>query len=487
MTDPTTLPPLALSPETMRALGYRVIDHLVDRLTGLDSRPATGTASRRAMEEKLREPIPEGGTAPDAVLDRVLRDVFPHVISVDHPRFFAFVPGPSNFVGLLADTLAAGHNVFAGHWLAGAGAAEIEIVTIDWLRTLCGFPPSTAGLFVSGGSVATLTALTAARHAILGRHQDDAIVYASDQTHNSLAKDLRVLGFAPGQLRTLPSDEGFRLSAAGLGQAIADDRAAGRRPFCVVANAGTTSTGAVDPLPELAAICRAEGLWLHVDGAYGAAAVLTESGRATLRGMELADSLTLDPHKWWFQPYEMGCVLVRDARVLRAAFATDAEAAYLADTRQADTTWTAGEVNFYEYGVQLTRAFRALKLWMSLQVFGLDAFRQAVAQGIALAEVAERRLRAAPHWEVVTPAQLGVVTFRYVPPGASAAEVDACNRAIVAPMLADGYAVVTSTALRGRPVLRLCPIHPAATEQEIVETIARLERFGRAAAEMSRK
>ncbi|MFL5576232.1 MAG: pyridoxal phosphate-dependent decarboxylase family protein [Gemmatimonadaceae bacterium] len=505
MTSHPAPSPLSLPAESMRALGYRVVDHLVDRLTHLESQPVPATGTRQALEDALREPVPEVGTAPDRVLDRVLRDVLPHVAATDHPRFFAFVPSPGNFISVLADALAAGHNVFAGHWLVGAGAAEVELVAIDWLRTLCGLPPSTAGLFVSGGSVATLTALAAARHAVLGRHRDDAVVYASDQTHASLAKDLRVLGFAPAQLRTLRSDDAFRLSVPALQAAVAEDRATGRRPFCVVANAGTTSTGAVDPLEAVAALCHAEGLWLHVDGAYGAAAVLTETGRAALRGLELADSLTLDPHKWWFQPYEIGCVLVRDGQHLRSAFSVhdaarpagpsdrrhgagapadaDAarEAAYLADTVRADATWEVGEVNFYDYGVQLTRSFRALKLWMSLQVFGLSAFRTAVARGIALAEHAERQLRAAPHWEVVTPAQLGVVTFRYGPPGASPAAIDACTRDVVAAMLADGYAMVTSTALRGRPVLRLCPIHPAASEADVDETLHRVAQFGRMA------
>jgi aromatic-L-amino-acid decarboxylase len=297
------------------------------------------------------------------------------------------------------------------------------------------------------------------------------VLYGSDQIHSSIERGCRVLGLEPAQIRKLPSDEQFRLPLTALRGAVADDRAAGRQPFCVIANAGSTNTGAVDPLPALAEYWRDEGLWLHADAAYGAAAILCERGRALLEGLDRVDSLSLDPHKWWFQPYEIGCVLVRNGHHLRETFRILPE--YLKDVDRA-----AEEVNFCEYGIQLTRSFRALKLWMSLQVFGLDAFRQAVARGVALAEQAEQILRQSASWEIVTPAQLGIVTFRPASAGRSAAQVDAQSRWLVDAVIADGFAMVSSTELRGRTVLRLCTINPRTTDEEIRETLRRLERFG---------
>jgi aromatic-L-amino-acid/L-tryptophan decarboxylase len=237
------------------------------------------------------------------------------------------------------------------------------------------------------------------------------------------------------------------------------DRAAGRTPFAVVANAGTTNTGAVDPLDELADLCTEEGLWFHVDGAYGASAALCPAGREALAGMGRADSLTIDPHKWLFQPYEAGAVLLREPGLLERTFSISGE--YLRDT-------FGGEVNFRDRGIQLTRGVRALKLWLSVEVFGLDAFRSAVAHGIALAEHAEAVLRARPGWEIVTPAQLGIVCF---------AHADGNESEISAATVRDGYAAPSTTVLRGRTVLRFCTINPRTTFEEIDATIERMERF----------
>ena len=463
---------LELTPEKMRALGYLVVDTIVEHFEKLREQPAGHRGSRQALEAALREPLPEQGTDPAGLVQFLRQQVFSNMLHVDHPRFFAFVPGPSNFVGVMADALASGFNGFVGTWFSGAGMAQVELVTIDWLRQLCGLPETAGGLFVSGGSMANLTALAAARHARLNDEFQDAMVYFSDQTHSSVERGLRVLGFQARQLRRLPCDDGFRLDLAALEEAVAADRAAGRTPFCVVANAGTTNTGAVDPLPELARFCREEGLWLHADGAYGAAAVLSEKGRALLGGLELVDSLSLDPHKWLFQPFEIGCVLLRDADLLKETFRILPE--YLRDVYRGEE-----EVNFCDRGVQLTRNFRALKLWMSLKTFGLAAFREAVEWGITLAELAERRLRQAGGFEIVTPAQLGVVSFRFVGSGGSAEELEEINQRLVGEMIADGYAVLTSTVLRGQTVLRLCTINPRTTEEEIDETIRRIERLGR--------
>jgi aromatic-L-amino-acid/L-tryptophan decarboxylase len=468
--------PLQLDAEAMRRFGHAVVDSIVDHLTTLRDKPAARIASRESLEATLKRPFSDEGEPADDVLQEVVRHVLPFTVRVDHPRFFAFVPGPNNFVSVMADTLAAGYNVFAGHWFAASGPAEVELETLDFLRTMCGLPDGAGGIFVSGGSMANLTAIAAARHARLQGPNERAITYCSDQTHHSLTKALRVLGFRNDQARVVPSDGDYRLPMDALEAAIQEDRAAGRIPFCVVANAGTTNTGSVDPLEAIADLCEREGLWFHVDGAYGAAAALCPEHRATLGGMARADSITLDPHKWLFQPYEIGCTLVRDSRHLSRAFALhDADhASYLDDVERQDER----EPSFYDRGVQLTRGFRALKLWMSLRVFGVAAFREAVRRGVALAEHAESRLASDPAWEVVSPANLGVVTFRFSAGGIEGEASDELQQRIVQAIVDDGFACVTSVTPRDRTLLRFCTIHPATTTDDIDETIRRLRAFG---------
>lgn len=466
-------PPLTLPPEEMRRLGYRVVDLLVDRTCGLPAAPVSQVLSRADADARLWEPLPEHGTDPDAVLDQLQHDVLPAVSSTDHPRFFAFIPSPSNFVGVLADALASGSNAFLGSWLTASGPTTVELLTVDWLRQICGFPEPAGGLFTSGGSASNLMALAVARHVRLGDRMEGAVVYTSDQTHSSVHRAMAVLGFRPEQLRVVPSDDATRLDLGRLRDAVAADRAAGRRPFCVVANAGTTNTGTVDPLDGVAAVCQREHLWMHVDGAYGAAAMLSARGRERLRGLSLADSVTLDPHKWFFQPYEAGVLLVRDRRWLRRTFQTGGE--YLADAHRLDE----GEVNLGGYGMQLSRNFRALKLWLSLKVFGVAAFREAVDHGLDLAETAERLVRAMPDWEVVLPARLGIATFRYAPPGLAAADLDALHRRVAVRLRESGYAMASTTEIGGRVVLRLCTINPRTTRADVRTTLDLLDAYAR--------
>jgi aromatic-L-amino-acid decarboxylase len=305
-----------------------------------------------------------------------------------------------------------------------------------------------------------------ARHVRLNQSPANATVYFSDQAHSSLEKALRVIGIATENVRKLPSDADYRLPVAELAQWIEKDRAAGKRPFCVIANAGSTNTGAIDPLPQLSQLCREQGLWLHVDGAYGAAAVASQRGRELLGGLGLADSLSLDPHKWLFQPFEIGCVLVRDGALLSRTFLILPE--YLKDTHQ-----YSAEFNFTDHGLQLTRGFRALKLWMSIKVFGMASFRAAIDRAFVLAEFTEACLRKMPGWEIVTPAQLGIVCFRYKPAN------DAAHLQLVQTLLQDGFSLITSTVLRHRTVLRTCTINPRTTETDIEQSLARLDAFAR--------
>jgi glutamate/tyrosine decarboxylase-like PLP-dependent enzyme len=444
-------------PDEFRSLGHQAIEAIAARMASLADGPVAAPASRAEMEARLREPVPEHGSDAMDVLDAALRDVLSPGLRVDHPRFFGYVPLPSDPVGVVADALATGFGTFAGTWLAAPGAATVELVVLDWLRELCGLPRSTEGLFVSGGSVANLTALAVALAERGPEDRGRAVVYLSDETHSSLRRACRVLGV---QVRVLPTDREQRLIPAAVAWAVAADRAHRLVPLAVAATAGTTGTGAVDPLPELRRLCDHEELWLHVDGAYGAAGVLCAAGRALLAGLDSADSLTMDPHKWLFQPLEAGCLLVRDGAALRRSFAVVAP--YLRDA-EAGTD----EVNFADRGLQLTRQFRALKLWMSLKTYGLNAFRDAVAHGVALAEHAERVLRADPTWEVVTPARLGIVTFRAVAEDADVA-------ALPAAALADGFAYASTTRVDSATVLRLCTINPRTTPDDVERTIRHL-------------
>jgi len=452
---------LELSPEEMRALGYRVVDLLADHFANLAESRVGTKGDPAVLRPLMKKPPPAQSVSPDEIFETMSRDIFSNMMNVGHPRHFAFVPVPSNFVSVMADALSSGFNVFSGSWLAGSGSVALELAVIDWLRQWCGLPDTAGGLFVSGGSMANLTAIVAARHAKLNDRIDRAVVYYSDQTHSSVDRAWRVAGFLPEQIRKIPSDAQFRLPLDELARRIAEDRAAGLRPFAIVANAGTTNTCAIDPLPEIAALAKANDLWMHVDGAYGAAAALCDRGRVLLQGLELADSLTLDPHKWLFQSMECGCVILRDADILKATYRITPE--YLADVHR-----NVSEVNPHDYGMQLTRSFRALKLWMSIHYFGLDAFRTAMERGFELAEFAESKLRAMPGWEVVTPANMGIVTFHH--PSADYEKIH--NE-----MLASGFALATSTVLKGRKVLRFCTINPRTTEDDITRTLDYIDKL----------
>jgi aromatic-L-amino-acid decarboxylase len=428
--------PLSLPPDELRRLGHHVWDRLVDRWETLDASPPIAPEDPDWHPGQVA-PCPHGPTDPQAAIDALFDVVLPRGQRADHPRFFARIGSPSNPLSVLADLIGAGHNTFVGSWTGGAGAAALELAVLDWLREWMGMP-------AHGADRAVATA------------------YAQEHTHAAIARAWRVLGFAPEHLRILAPDAQHRLTGDAVEEALRRDRAAGLKPLCIAATAGTTSSGAVDHLGELAALAERERLWFHVDGAYGAPARLVD--QPLLAGIEHADSLVLDPHKWLFQPYEVGCVLVRRPGALERAFALG-DGAYLRDTGR-------GLVEFRDRGPQLTRGSRALKLWLSLRVFGLDAFKAAIARGIALAEYAQALLDN-NGWEIVSPAQLAIVCFR--PPRASDEETTALVQAAVA----DGFAAPSTTVLHGRVAARLCTINPRTSERDIERTVARLTQLAR--------
>jgi glutamate/tyrosine decarboxylase-like PLP-dependent enzyme len=446
---------LGMDPVQMRRLGHWVVDQVVDHFEHrADGRVVTlGDAGE--LREALGGPLPLAPGDPQEAMRTLTEVALTHMQHGDHPRFFARVPGPSSFAGVLGEWLGTGFNAIASSWGGGSGPATVELVALDWLRQALGLPEGTEGVLVSGGSMANLTAIAAAR-----AHAGPGVAYLSDQTHSSIGRGLTALGFVAEDIRTLDSDADLRLSVPHLQSAIAADRRAGRQPRFVIATAGTTNTGAVDPLPALADVCERERLWLHVDGAYGAPAALCARGRKALAGLERVDSLVLDPHKWLFQPYDIGCLFMRPG-ALGAAFRMDPE--YLVDVMA-----RRGELDMRNRTLELTRRSRALKLWLTIKTYGIDAIGAAIARGIELAEAAEAMIRDDARLQIVTRAQLGIVTFAVNGAG------DTEHRAAAARLALDGYAAVTATTLKDRSVLRLCTINPQATEADLRGTLGRL-------------
>ena len=443
--------PLSVDPEAMREYGYRTVDMLVQRLCDR-SIPPLRRASPREMRDRLAGPPPATGQDLDAILERLERDVLPFMSRGDHPGFLAFIPFCGTWPGALGDFIASACNIYAGSWMESAGPTQLELEVLGWFQQWIGYPAGAGGVLVGGGSAANLTALACARETLVGGMSPDLVGYVSDQAHSSLARAARVLGFRPEQLRVLPTDARFRLDPRALAAAMDADVRAGRRPLFVSATAGTTNTGAIDPLAALAELCRQRDVWLHVDAAYGGFAALTERGREVLRGIDAADSVTLDPHKWLYQPYECGALLVRDDSVLRTAFQMTPD--YLQDC------FAGEEINLSDRGVQLTRSSRALKVWVSLQYFGVDAFTRAIDRSLDLAERVCARVRASDELELMAPPSLGIVCFRRrFPAAADEDEVDGHNAGLVVALERSGLGLVSSTMLNGRYALRVCVLN----------------------------
>jgi glutamate/tyrosine decarboxylase-like PLP-dependent enzyme len=462
-----------LSVEEMKSYGYRIVDLIVNHYEHIESKKPVSSASRKEMDSIFLREAPEKGMPADKVLDFVMENVMPNSNISSHPKAFSFVPGPSNFISTMADSLATGFNIFSGGWIVSPAAAELEIVTLNWLLKMFNFPVKKGGgIFTSGGSMANLTALVTARRIKCGDDFSDAIIYLSDQAHSSNIKAIRVLGFKKEQIRIIPTDLEFKFSINKLKNEIAKDRLKGKKPFCIIGSAGTTNTGTVDPLDLLADICEKENLWFHIDAAYGGAAILSKKGNKILQGIERADSLTVDPHKWFFQPYEIGCLLVKDASWLSNTFSEKPE--YLRDIEGNES-----EINFYDYGIQLTRRFRALKFYMSIKTYGLETFKAAISYNMDLAENTEAILRKSKNWEIVSPATLAIINFRYNPLDLNLSDekLDKLNQQISARVVASKEALLVTTILQNQVVIRMCLINPKTTLNHVKETLDQCNKF----------
>ncbi|HSB69734.1 MAG TPA: pyridoxal-dependent decarboxylase [Candidatus Methylomirabilis sp.] len=464
---------LNLSDREIERAGALLTDFLRSYEQSIPAPSVLPALNRDVLSDLFLEPFPEIGIGVDRVFRAITEKIVPNSTAIAHPRFLAYVLGPPNGIAPFADAIAAALNQNCNFWQLSPAASVIERKVIGWLAGLFEYPSTAGGLLTSGGSIATLVALATAiqakypgdfRRKGLQGIQAPLVVYTSEEAHRCVDKDAVILGVGLENVRKIPVDADFRMRLDGLAAAVHDDRLAGKQPCCVVAAAGTINTGAIDPIDALADFCAAEDLWLHVDGAFGALFVLSPRLHAQLRPCGRADSIALDPHKLLFAPLEAGCLLVRDRARLRQAF--QFSAAYL--TAASDPLFT----NFMDYGPQLSRSFKALKVWCALQAFGVRAFVAAVEHMLDLARYLEDRLRAEPSWELLAPVTLNAVCFRL----RNADE--ARSQEILAQLVDEGTALLGPVRIGDRFGLRACITNYRTQREDIDRIVGRLRDLG---------
>lgn len=462
----------------MRRLGYRAADLAADHRAGLLSRPVFGKVGDAAS--LFDEPLPEDGEPLEAVLDAVRDRVLSRPFGNSHPRFFAFINATADPLGAAADYLASTMN--SNCWGGDHASIHVEEQVVAWLAEILGFPRNAEGILTSGGSMANFTALATARRAVAPAVREDGfagtpplVVYVSDEVHNCVDKAVDLLGVGWKQLRKVPTDERFRVRVDRLKEAIVADRRAGLRPAILVGNAGTVNTGAIDPLDELADLAASEGLWFHVDGAYGALASVSPKLRPLFAGLERADSVAADPHKWLYLPYEAGAALVREPGRMAEAFRRPAP--YLVHDPDSPVL---GPVLFNERGPELSRGFKALKVWAGLKRHGTRGYARAVEHDVAMARFLADEVRARPDLELLAEPVLSIVGFRCRPEGAALPEaaLDRLNRQVVNRLVGSGAFFLAPTILKGRTALRVAIVNFRTREDDLR---ALVEEAGRAA------
>ena len=467
----------------LRVLGHRMVDDMLTYLRTVRDRPVWRPIPAD-VRARFRGPVPHDPQGAERAYTDFRDYVLPHPMGNIHPRFWGWVMGTGTPLGALADMLAAGMNPNMGG--GDHVANHVEAQVLDWCKEMLGFPADASGLLVSGGSMANLVGLAVARSARAGFDirkrgvrgaTGPLTVYGSVEMHSSIQKGVELLGLGSDALRQVPVNAEFEIDVAALERMVTEDRTAGCRPICVIGNAGTVGTGAIDDLQRLAAVAARERLWFHVDGAFGALAVLVPEFRPRLAGMEVADSIAFDLHKWMYVPFEAGCTLVRDADAHRRAFALRPD--YLT---HAERGLAAGNLWFSDYGIQLTRGFRALKVWMSLKEHGLDKYARLVRQNIDQARYLAELIRKAPDLELLAPVPLNIVCFRYVAQHRDDAALDALNQELLIQLHEQGIAVPSNLTLGGRFALRVAITNQRSRREDFDLLVSEVRRIGAALA-----
>jgi aromatic-L-amino-acid decarboxylase len=433
----------------MRAMADEVTSRCIAHIESLGRQPSCGDVDAADLCRAMRESAPERGTALEPLLDALFHDWIPRSFTAPGPGYLAYIPGGGVFPAALADFIANTANRYTGVWQAAPALVQLEANALDWLREWMDFPPEARGLFTTGGSMATFNAIVCARETFLGPEIRRGVLYTSDQAHHSVLKSAKLAGVMPDRVRPTESDGQFRMRIDRLRDLVAADRRAGLTPFAVVSSAGTTNTGAVDPLEEIADVCAAESMWHHIDGAYGAFFYLLDELKHTLRGLPRADSLTLDPHKGMFLPYGTGALLVRDGSALRAAH--EATAAYLPAMPHPEDFYDPSQ-----HGPELSRGFPGLRVWLSVKLFGTSGFRDAIAEKRALTLEAARRVAALPGIVMDADPELSLFAFHLTWPGATPADEDRATRALMEETTRRGRVMVTGCTTHGRYLGRVC-------------------------------
>lgn len=478
--------PLAMDPEMFRRVGHDLVDRVAEFLTSIPDRPITRDEAPEDLRALLgADALPAGGLDPAQLLSEAMELLFEHSLLNGHPRFFGYITSSPAPIGMLGDLLAAAVNPNVGAWRLSPMASEIEGQAIRWVAELIGYPTGCGGVFVSGGNVANMVGFLAARTAHAGwdirerglraEEAADLRIYASGETHTWIYKAMDVAGMGTGTIRWIPTDADLRMDTAALRRALADDRQRGLRPLLVVGTGGSVSTGVVDPLEEIGAICREAGIWFHVDGAYGAMAAVARDVPRDLAALRLADSVAVDPHKWLYAPLEVGGVLVRDPAALRAAFSYHPPYYHFG---QAAT-------NYVDFGLQNSRGFRALKVWLALRQAGRDGYRQMIEDDIRLSRHLHQAVQREPDLVAVTQS-LSINTFRYVPPDlhgrndeATESYLNELNEALLERIQASGELFVSNAVIRGQYLLRACIVNFNTTEADVDAVPGIVVRLGR--------
>ena len=439
-----------------RELGHRMVDDMMDYLQTIREQPAWRPIPQR-VKNHLQQPLPLTPQGDEHTYQDFLENVLPYPHGNIHPRYWGFVNGTGSALGMLSEMLAAAMNPNCGG--ADHSAIYVEQQVINWCKEMLGYAPEASGVLVSGGSMANLMGLAIARNTQLEfdiRNNGVAAVpgmmtvYCSSEAHSSVQKAIELLGLGYKALRKIPVDRHYRFDLASLEKTISADRQAGHLPFCIVGNAGTVNTGAIDALESLADICQREKLWFHIDGAFGALAALAPEMRSQLAGLQHGDSLAFDLHKWMYLPYEAGCLLVKNKAAHEKAFAV--VPTYLAPH---DRGLMGGPPWFANYGLQLSRGFRALKIWLAFKSYGLDKFRRLIHQNILQARYLAQLVEASPELELAAPVPLNIVCFRFISSRLDETQLNQINRELMMELHERGIAVPTSTFLQGKYVLRV--------------------------------